>query len=338
VRTRWVLATAIGWGALGTAYAGVGVDRLVLSLQATVPCQVPALGVGDAVRAHLWVGAVLTLQSLALLAVWQGRAWALPARAPRPEPPRPAPSSTAATVPFRDVRGDARAGGGGGWGAWALGSVILTVGVTFVCPRVWPLLDPSPRDLLAAADPAPWAPWAQGAQEAPGRADSDPAAPSGALGGTLTVPIWSRLALVQGWGVTWLLAQGLWLGAWIAGMAPLRALGPTAHGGRPRGPREVASQGPGRDGDVGLAGDGGPHPRWRRWGWGVGGVLGTLAIALGALPGPLGGWGTGACVAGVAVALGEGALLARAHAVQAGRTFPGPDSGAPRRSRGAPRG
>lgn len=302
MRGRWVLATAVGWGGVGAAYAGVGVDRLVLGLQSTVPCQVPALGVGDAVLAHLWVAGTFTLQSLALLLAWQVRAWA-----PRSRGAPGGLDEAQAPAPF----------GAWGLGVWALGSLALTGLTAEAYPRLWPLLDPSPLDLAGLHGPElapPREGLAVGGREAGGEAPR-----------TLAVPIWSRLALVRGWGMTWLGLQALWLGAWLAGSARLGApLGAPLGGPRrpdpaarpwPRsGPRPAASPDP-----LGPEGLGGPrvHAGARRAGWGGLAVLALLAVGLGALPGPLGGVEAGVAGFGGVALLGEMALMARAWAVTA---------------------
>lgn len=286
VRGRWVLATAVGWGGVGAAYAGVGVDRLVLGLQSVVPCQVPALGVGDAVLAHLWVAGTFTLQSLALLLAWQVRAWA--PRAPRaPGASRERAERAAAFPPA-----PAPAPWPWGLGVWALGSVALTGLTAEAYPRLWPLLDPSPLDSL----PSLVSPSGEEGAEAPR---------------TLAVPIWSRLALVRGWGRTWLVLQALWLGAWWAAGARLGAA-----------PRRV-SPALGREGPLGPLGTPRVHAGARRAGWGGLAVLALLAVGLGALPGPLGGAEAGVAGFGSLALLGETALMARAWAATAAPR-PGP--------------
>ena len=202
MRGRWVAVTALMWGTAGLAQAGRGVERLVLTLQSAVPCQVPALGVGDGVRAHLWVAGLFALQAGAFLAVRQSLAW----HSPPPSPPSGPSGPWATPAPF----------GPRAWALlWALGSVGLSWGVGEGYPQVWPLLDPMGPDAARGLT----GPQGEGQEvrgvEAP------------------VAPIWSLLALVEGWGLTWLLAQGLWAGA--VGAMARRPPTPRPAGGPPGG-------------------------------------------------------------------------------------------------------
>ena len=254
MRGRWVAVTALMWGTAGLAQAGRGVERLVLTLQSAVPCQVPALGVGDGVRAHLWVAGLFALQAGAFLAVRQSLAW----HSPPPSPPSGPSGPWATPAPF----------GPRAWALlWALGSVGLSWGVGEGYPQVWPLLDPMGPDAARGLT----GPQGEGQEvrgvEAP------------------VAPIWSLLALVEGWGLTWLLAQGLWAGA-VGAMAR-----------RPPTPRPAG--GPPRGGVRDAASPRSPHPHraWRRGAWGASVGAGALALTLGASPRL--GW-----LPGVLVALG----------------------------------
>jgi len=157
VRGRWVGVTALVWGTAALAQGGRGVERLALTLQGAVPCQVPALGVGDGVRAHLWVAGLFTLHASALLVAMQMGAWQGPASSSEslkdPAEPLKDPSGSFKnpaeplkdpTDPFKNfsdpVKGPSEPDRVGGTRAWALVRGLGSVGISVATVEGYPRL------------------------------------------------------------------------------------------------------------------------------------------------------------------------------------------------------